>query len=144
MKWYILFLSSIVFSFTPPLYSSPINKPTNKPTNQINGVFTEWVEMYGTGSKSDGALFPNFDIKNDKFPGFVVPAGSLGFSVICFNVCALVALALLQVRRSVRNMPLFAAVSPAVYSPADYLSHKYSYIYIVVVARCRSFVVVSS
>lgn len=38
----------------------------------------------------------------DDFPGFVVPAGSLGFSVICFTACACVALAILAWRRKVR------------------------------------------
>ena len=39
----------------------------------------------------------------DDFPGFVVPAGSLGFSVICFTLCACVAIGILAWRRQVRE-----------------------------------------
>jgi len=86
---------------------------------QVNGVSDEWIERYG-GSDDDGALFPDFDRTRDSFPGFVVPAGSLGFSVICFTLCALVALATLSVRRSVYGCELGGPVGPA-YATAAFL-----------------------
>jgi len=58
-----------------------------------------WQARYNQSSLSMPSLGP----VGNRVTGFVVPAGSLGFSVLVFTVCALLCLALLQVRRIVHG-----------------------------------------
>jgi len=77
----------------------------------------EWVKRYGadddayTGTDDANILevYKNYD----EFPGFVVPAGSLGFSVVVFTLCAMTTLGLLQYRRVVHGCELGGALGPA-------------------------------
>ena len=70
----------------------------------FEGENEEWNERYGSGDpefEQDDELFKE-DVygQYNGFPGFVVPAGALGFSVIIFVICASTALATLAVRRA--------------------------------------------
>jgi len=86
------------------------------------GKSDEWVRRYG----GDDEQYTGMDDANsievykdyDDFPGFVVPAGSLGFSVICFTACACVALAILAWRRKMYGCELGGPAGPANISAA--------------------------
>merc|ERR1719506_3215638 len=56
------------------------------------GPNAEWLRRYGPGTQFEG-LIPAGEA------AFIVPAGTLVFSVIIFCICALVALFVLQIRR---------------------------------------------
>ena len=75
---------------------------------KFNGEDEEWNKRYGRSDddkddeyEEDSEYF-KLDIYKQygKFPGFAVPAGALGFSVIVFVLCALAALGALSLRRS--------------------------------------------
>jgi len=83
----------------------------------IYGKNDEWVKRYGgdddkyTGDDDLNSIEVYKDYGT--FPGFVVPAGSLGFSVIVFTLCACTTLALLSYRRMAYGCELGGPIGPA-------------------------------
>ena len=80
----------------------------------MTGVTSEWTARYGDAdgtlggdylAPKIGALYPN--------GAFVVPAGSLGFSVGIFSFCALSTFALLMYRRKTYGFELGGAAGPS-------------------------------
>lgn len=67
---------------------------------RMSGVTAEWKKRYGY---EDGRAGSDPDLPHliDRYPngGFVVPAGSLAFSVIVFTFCSLCCFATLYMRR---------------------------------------------
>jgi solute carrier family 8 (sodium/calcium exchanger) len=67
---------------------------------QITGVTSQWEQRYGykDGRKGNDPTLPDL---RKRYPngGFVVPAGSLGFSVTVFTFCSLCCFAVLYYRR---------------------------------------------
>jgi solute carrier family 8 (sodium/calcium exchanger) len=92
---------------------------------KINGRNEEWVKRYGadddkyTGDDDLNTLEVYKDYNS--FPGFVVPAGSLGFSVIIFTICALVALLTLAIRRQLYGFELGGPAVPAYLTSAFFI-----------------------
>jgi len=92
---------------------------------KFNGRNEEWVKRYGA---DDDAYTGDDDLNSveiykdyDKFPGFVVPSGSLGFSVIIFTICALAALLSLTIRRQLYGFELGGPALPAYITSAFFI-----------------------
>lgn len=98
----------------------------------INGRNEEWVQRYGAdddGYTGDDDLNSIEVYKRySDFPGFVVPAGSLAFSVIIFTITSLLALATLTIRRSVYGFELGGPATAAYATSAFFVFLWFFYI----------------
>jgi len=89
----------------------------------LNGSNDEWAERYNSDATPEALTH----IKGS-FKGFVVPSGSLGFSVIMFVACALTALALLGWRRKTYGCELGGPAGPAYASGAAFIGLWFIYV----------------